>query len=110
MDTNRFATLTGDAAQSLLLVRLIGQESLGRPFEYNVDLASEDPSVDLASFLGQPMTVRVDLPSGDYRYFCGIVTQFKLEGSLGGMRTTTPFCGHGWPSCSIRPTRASFRA
>jgi type VI secretion system secreted protein VgrG len=83
MDTGNFASLTGSASDSLLFMRMRGRESLGRPFEYELDLLSEDPALDLSSFLGQPMTVRLELPAGDSRYFNGIVTRFKLQGGIG---------------------------
>jgi type VI secretion system secreted protein VgrG len=83
MPESRFVSLSGDGADSLFVVRMGGYESLGRPFDYELDLLSEDATLDLASFLGQPMTVKLEIESGDFRFFNGIVTHFKLTGGAG---------------------------
>ena len=47
----------------LLLRRMTGNEALGRRFEYNLDLVSEDPNIRLEDLLGQNCSVRLDRPS-----------------------------------------------
>jgi type VI secretion system secreted protein VgrG len=83
MDENRFVSVHGDGAAGLNLFRMQGHESLGQLFEYNLELVSADANLDLASVVGKAMTVQSELPGGDFRYFNGIVSQFKIAGASG---------------------------
>jgi type VI secretion system secreted protein VgrG len=57
-------------------------EALGRPFEYVVEILSDDPSVKLSDVLGQKMTVHLEV--GDTpRHFNGYVTEFAAAGTAG---------------------------
>ena len=61
----------------LLFHRMEGREQLGRLFEYQVDVYSEDDSIDFNALLGENVTVRLFRPElGDERYFNGFVSQF----------------------------------
>ncbi|MDX1607057.1 MAG: type VI secretion system tip protein VgrG, partial [Candidatus Competibacterales bacterium] len=61
----------------LLFHRMEGREQLGRLFEYQVDVYSEDDSIDFNALLGENVTVRLYRPElGDERYFNGFVSQF----------------------------------
>ncbi|HNE01602.1 MAG TPA: type VI secretion system tip protein TssI/VgrG [Plasticicumulans sp.] len=72
----------------LLLRRLHGRERLGRLFEYELELASEDFAIDPAGLLGKPLGVELELPSGDgSRWFHGIVASFGQSGSDGRIAT-----------------------
>jgi len=53
-----------------------GNEELGRLFQYEVDLFSEKDDVKASDLLGKLMTVNLELPSGELRYFQGHVTRF----------------------------------
>jgi type VI secretion system secreted protein VgrG len=64
----------------LRLRRMVGRETLGRLFEYELDLLSEDGGVNLNALLGKTMTVSVELPAGGYRHFDGRVAQISLVG------------------------------
>jgi len=76
------ATPLGDDV--LLLKRLVGVEPLGRMFEYELELLSEDPNIPLEDIVGRNVTVRVQLsPEGDPRYFNGFVSAFALVRPLG---------------------------
>ncbi|HXU60552.1 MAG TPA: hypothetical protein VN962_02555, partial [Polyangia bacterium] len=44
----------------LVFEALSGQEMLGRPFNYQVDLLSDSNDIDLQAMLGQRMTVHVE--------------------------------------------------
>jgi type VI secretion system secreted protein VgrG len=57
---------------SLLFASMSGHEALGEPFEYVVELLSEDLNIDLAQLLGQPMVVHLEL-GDDLRHFHGRV-------------------------------------
>jgi type VI secretion system secreted protein VgrG len=57
-------------------------EELGRLFEFDLELLSEDREIDPDRLLGQNMTVRLDLPSEDTRYFNGFVSRFLHTGMM----------------------------
>mgnify|MGYP001595357127 CR=1 FL=1 len=88
--------LVGPLAKTFLLHRMTAREELGRLFELTVDCLSKDfdvrptknlttdgPSFDV---LGQPMTVRVELPRGGWRYFDGHVCRFECLGVTASRR------------------------
>ncbi len=78
----------GDA---VVFRRLEGREELGRPFEYRVDLLSEDPELRFEEALGRPLSVRMALPDDGTRYFHGLVTDFTQlpgEGRFHAYRVT----------------------
>jgi len=77
------ATPLGDDV--LLLRKMTGREELGRLFEYELDLVSEDHDIRLEDIVGQNVTVRVQpSPEGEVRYFNGFVSRFALGRPLGG--------------------------
>lgn len=58
---------------ALLLLSLVGHEAISRPFSFELALAAPDPLiVTFDRLLGQPVTARLALPDGRYRYFSGI--------------------------------------
>ncbi len=59
----------------LVMERLAGSESLGRLFQYELSLASENSSLKLNTLLGKPMGLAVQLADGSDRYFHGIVAR-----------------------------------
>lgn len=67
----------------LVLRRMRGQESLGRLFEYRLELLSSDPDIDLATPLGTNATVRCEHPDGGTRHFNGFITDFHYRGEHG---------------------------
>ncbi|MCB1919984.1 MAG: type VI secretion system tip protein VgrG [Candidatus Competibacteraceae bacterium] len=87
----------------LVFYRMTGMEQLGRLFEYDIELLSERPDIDLADLLGKNVTLTMQLPeaqvwetpddwfqaptpktrSGGTRYFNGFVTRFSYPGMLG---------------------------
>ena len=72
------AVMTPLGEDLLLLKRFIGSESLGRLFEYELELITEKPDeVDPNKLLGAPMAVRLDLADGTPRYFHGICSRFS---------------------------------
>ncbi|KIQ01201.1 MULTISPECIES: type VI secretion system tip protein VgrG [Pseudomonas] len=62
-------------ANALVMERLNGTESLGRLFQYQLSLASENSSLKLNNLLGKPMGIAVQLADGSDRYFHGIVAR-----------------------------------
>ena len=64
----------------LLLRRMTASEELGRPFEFELQLLSEDHDIELGEVLGEHLSVRLDLPNDRQRYFDGLVTSFAHVG------------------------------
>ncbi len=62
-----------------------GREELGRMFEYNVELLSEQGDITAEKLLGSNATVQLELPDGTFRYFNGYITRFTVQG-----QTATP--------------------
>ena len=67
----------------LVFYRMEANESLGRLFQFELALLSEDESIKIDDLLSQKMTVQVDLPGGGKRYFNGHVAQFTQVANLG---------------------------
>ncbi len=79
--TARVSTPLGDDV--LLFFSMDCTESLGQPFEYEVDLLSTDEQIDLTQLLGQMIVVELELPNAQLREFTGIVRRFVQVGTLG---------------------------
>jgi type VI secretion system secreted protein VgrG len=67
----------------LLLISVSGTERLGRPFQYQLELASEDPQIKAEDIVGQNVTIRLDLGAGRTRYFNGYVSRFTQVTAYG---------------------------
>ena len=78
----------------LLLERMDGVEELGRPFEFELALISEDPALPLDALLGKPMGLSLGLYDGSQRYFHGIVARCSQTAGSG------QFAGY---SVTLRP-------
>jgi type VI secretion system secreted protein VgrG len=59
----------------LALQSIRGSEFLGNPFEYELRLASEDPSLQLTELLGRPLGVHIELDGGERRHLHGYVVE-----------------------------------
>lgn len=70
-------------ADVLLFHRMSATESLGRLFEFTLDVLSADHNVKLEDLLGKPLTVHLEIAGGGRRHFNGIVSQISFEGSVG---------------------------
>ena len=66
----------------LLIFRMQADEALGRLFEFNMDLLSENASIALDDLLGKRVTVEMDLDGGATRYFDGFVSRFAQVGTI----------------------------
>jgi len=70
----------------LLLRAMRGKERLSTLFKYKLDLISESRQpIRPEDLLGQPVTVRLDLPDHRTRYFNGIVNRFSHSGFDGDL-------------------------
>jgi type VI secretion system secreted protein VgrG len=65
----------------LLLENLEGEEAISRPFEFRLDMLSENPAVAAASLINQPVHVEIDLADGSKRYIHGRVSHFISRGT-----------------------------
>ena len=83
MADDRQVTLSGPLADPFNVIRVSGEEALGRLYEITVDLLSRDSDVDFGEVLGQPLGVRIALPGGGERFFHGLVTRFGQTGGEG---------------------------
>jgi len=65
----------------LLLVGFSGHEAISQLFSFQLDLWAEDPTkVKFDKLLGQQITVRLNLPNDEIRYFNGICNRFSQGG------------------------------
>ena len=84
MQSDRPISVTSPLGEDVLLFyRMSAAESLGRLFDFDLDVLSEDHSIKLEDLLGQPMAVHLDLPGGGKRHFHGIVSQLSFVGTVG---------------------------
>src|SRR6056297_3515592 len=67
----------------LLLRRLTAREELGRPFEMELELLSEDENLPLGDALGRPMTIKLQNEEGVTRHLSGLVGKFTHTGRHG---------------------------
>lgn len=83
---HRFAAVATPLGDDKLLLRSFhGTDALSRPFQYTLSLFSEQGGVKADDILGQNVTIRLETPSGDTRYFNGYVSRFvqtRAEGRL----------------------------
>ncbi|MGE6823744.1 type VI secretion system Vgr family protein [Pseudomonas soli] len=75
----------------LILAEMGGSEELGRLFDYELQLTSDDPAIDLNQLLGKPMSLSVQQSVGTSRNFHGIVarcSQSVDQGQFASYRVT----------------------
>ena len=61
----------------LLITGMQGNEGISRLFNFELSLVSEDKGIPFADIIGKGVTVSIELPSGDWRYFNGIISSFS---------------------------------
>ena len=75
-------SVAGLADDTLLLQSFSGVESVSRPFSYQLELLSEDSSLDFTKIIGQKAVIRILTPDPDNpRYINGYVSRFAQSGS-----------------------------
>ena len=80
-DYRKVAVGTPLGKDVLLFGRMTAHERLGRLFQFDLELFSEDCDLKLTDVLGQAMGVRLELPGErGTRYFHGYVTDFRYRG------------------------------
>ena len=81
----KIQVFTSLGEDTLLFYQMHGREGLSEPFEYSVELVSEDRAIDPEKLLGEPLTIRLQLEDGNWRYFHGFVSRFGQWGDLNGL-------------------------
>ena len=83
----QFAIATSLPDDKLLFRRMAYRETLGRPFEMDIEVLSEDTAVDANALLGENITVRCELPNleNKTRYFNGVVSSVSQGGMESGL-------------------------
>ncbi|SRR5579875_743170 len=64
----------------LLLENIEGSEAVSRPFEFRLDMLSENDSISADALIRKAVHVEIDLASGDSRYIHGRVSHFVQRG------------------------------
>jgi type VI secretion system secreted protein VgrG len=78
---NRSAAVSSPLGQDVLLFHhMTVREQLSQPFEIDLEVLSEDFQISLADVLGQPLSIRLDLPEGAQRFFHAYCSQFSFAG------------------------------
>ncbi len=81
MATARMKVDGPSGLKTLALRSLKGREELGRPFEYALEVLSEDFDLDASRIIGSVLAVHVDTPEGHTRHFGGYVTSLETLGT-----------------------------
>lgn len=75
--TNRKLAIGTPLGDDVLLLKSFhGSEQLGRLFQYEVELRSEDHDIQFDDIVGENVTVRLELPTEETRYFNGHICRF----------------------------------
>jgi len=82
IDANRALMIHSPLGEDLICRSFSGQETLGRLFDYHLDLRSLNRNILFEDIVGQRVTVSLELPDGE-RYFDGFVTEFRYQGTVG---------------------------
>ena len=81
----RYLSISTPAGDDKLLLRSCrGEEGLSTPFQFNLDMVSEDPELDFSAIVGAGATVKIESSGGATRYVHGIMTRFVQAGTTGG--------------------------
>jgi type VI secretion system secreted protein VgrG len=79
-----FSVMSSLGDDVLLFRRMTAREQISRPFEYELQMLSENGEIKLQDILGKPLAVRLDLPDQEEpRYFNGYVSHFRYAGLHG---------------------------
>lgn len=76
----KIQVITSLGEDALLFYKMQGRESLSEPFEYSLELLSENPNINPEDLLGNNITIGLELEDGSKRYFNGHVTRFGQYG------------------------------
>lgn len=71
--------------ESLMAERMTGREAVNELFRFEVDALSTAAGLDLASFLGEEITLKLLQPDGSWRAWHGLCTDCGFAGADGGV-------------------------
>lgn len=71
--------------ESLMAEQFTGREAINELFRFEVDALSTAASLDLASFLGEEITLKLLQPDGSWRAWHGLCTDCAFAGADGGV-------------------------
>jgi type VI secretion system secreted protein VgrG len=80
MSEERAVRLTTALGDKLRFRRMTGEEGLGRPFQFEIELGSDDAAIDLADLLGTAVAVDIGILGGGKRHFHGLVARAGFVG------------------------------
>lgn len=74
----RWASIETPLGKDVLLFRrMAGVEELGRIFQYELELCSEDPNITFDNIIGENVTIRMNYTESDARFVNGVVQRFS---------------------------------
>ena len=77
--------LHGPLGPEAIFRRLKGEDKLGRPFVFEVEVLSPKAELSPYDMIGKPMSVEVKSKKGKSRFFHGIISRFLNVGAAGGL-------------------------
>ena len=81
---NRLLAVNSPLGEDVLMLRRFSvEEELGRLFEFQLELYSENSEIPIPDILGQNLTVRLEVEGQETRFFNGFCTEFSQAGSFG---------------------------
>ena len=93
-DTRHVHIVSPLKPEELQLQRVRGVEEIGRPFVFELDLLSPEPTLKINDLVGDKVTIVLTLPDGE-RFFNGYIASFGQAGIVGRytryMATVRPF-------------------
>ena len=75
-DTNHPVSFESPLGAKLVVQSMSGDEALGRLFNYNLELLSQEFELHFDQIVGQQVTVTLELSDGK-RHFNAIITEFS---------------------------------
>lgn len=81
-DANRDLKIESPLGDDLICRSFSGQESLGRLFDYQLDLLSPNPNIQFQDIVGQRVTITLELEQAQ-RHFDGFISEFRYMGMSG---------------------------
>ncbi len=83
-----YMSVSTPAGTDVLLLRSMrGEEGLSMPFQFNLDMISQNSAIDFSSIVGAAATVTIESSGSATRYVNGIMTRFVQAGTSGSMTT-----------------------
>ena len=80
-DNQGLQVTTPFGPDTLLLQSVRGEDRISGLFHYQLELISEDPELDMATIVGEPVTVSVSGKDGEPYFLNGVCTRFVQAGT-----------------------------